>query len=284
MWEKLYYILVNIHANLTKVILEIISNVTRKRYDLQFYHKLGRSLNLIKEINGIKYDAHYKTPWMRAERLFTKEPDTINWIKDLMIEDDIFYDIGANIGTYSVFAASRGVKVFAFEPEAGSYAILNKNIKINSFDKSIRALNLALNDKNIISELNISDFQPGKSNHSFQNPIDQNGKIYNPEFKQSCIGYRLDCLIRDFDLPLPNHVKIDVDGNEQKVIDGFGEIFNDKRLKSLMVEVNIENEAQYNLTELILSYGFEQIDADEYVNKLYLEHGFSNLFFKRKNK
>jgi len=258
--------------------------ITRKRYDLLFYHQLGRQLNLIKEINGIKYDASYKTPWMRAERLLTKEPDTIHWIKELMVEGDILFDIGANIGTYSVYAASLGVKVFAFEPESGSYAILNKNIKINSFDKSIKALNLALNDKNIISELNISDFQPGKSSHSFQNPIDQNGKKYVPEFKQSCIGYRLDCLISDFNLPVPNHIKIDVDGNEQKVIDGFGEIFNDKRLKSIMVEINMENEEQYDFIDLILSNGFEQIDVDEYVNQQYLEYGVSNLFFKRINK
>ena len=266
-----------------KAVFEFISIFTRKRYDLLFYHQLGRRLNLVKEINGIKYDASYKTPWMRAERLLSKEPDTIHWIKEQMVEGDILFDIGANIGTYSVFAASLGVKVYAFEPESGSYAILNKNIKINSFDKSIKALNLALNDKNIISELNISDFQPGKSSHSFQNPIDQNGKIYEPEFKQSCIGFRLDCLISNFNLPVPNHIKIDVDGNEQKVIDGFGEIFNNKCLKSIMVEINMENEEQYDFAELIMSKGFEQIDTDEYINQSYLEHGCPNLFFKRKN-
>ena len=71
-----------------------------------------------------------------------------------MVKGDVLFDIGANIGTYSLYAASKGVKVFAFEPESGSYAILNNNIKINSYSNYIKALNIALNDRNIVSELN----------------------------------------------------------------------------------------------------------------------------------
>ena len=216
---------------------------------------------------------------LRAERLFTKEPDTIHWINELMVKGDVFFDIGANIGTYSMYAASKGVTVFAFEPESSSYGILNNNIKINQFDGVVKALNIALNDTNIISELNVSNFQPGKSGHSFEHPINHNGEKYTPEFLQACIGYRLDDLIKDFLLPIPNHIKIDVDGNEQKVIDGFGEILHDKRLKSIMVEINLTQEN--NFIDRIQSNGFKKIENKEYVIQDYLQTGMLNCFFVR---
>ena len=193
---------------------------------------------------------------------------------------DILYDIGANICTYSLYAASRNIKVYAFEPESSSYAILNNNIKINSFDESIKALNIALNDSNIVSDLNVSNFQPGKSGHSFENTTDQYGEKYIPEFQQACMGYRLDSLIKDFSLPFPQHIKIDVDGNEKKIIDGFGAILYDERLKSLMVEINLKNEKQNNICGMIQSSGFCKIEDEQYINQEYVKTGMQNIFFK----
>ena len=272
-------ILIHVPVKITKMIFRYISMITRKRYDLIYYHTLGRQLGLITEINGIKFDASYKTPWLRAERLLTKEPDTIHWINEQMVKGDVLFDIGANIGTYSLYAASKGVKVFAFEPESGSYAILNNNIKINSYSNYIKALNIALNDRNIISELNVSDFQPGKSGHSFEHAINEGGENYRPEFLQTCIGYRLDGLIKDFLLPIPNHIKIDVDGNEKKVIDGFGDILSDKRLKSIMIEINLKNKNQYDFLDMIKSKGFMILDEEKYINKDYVKTGVQNYFF-----
>lgn len=47
------------------------------------------------------------TRW-KAETYFTKEPETIEWI-DTFNEGDIFFDIGANIGLYSIYAAKKGL-------------------------------------------------------------------------------------------------------------------------------------------------------------------------------
>ena len=66
---------------ISKWFLSLFSFLTGKRLDLMYYHSLGRQLDLVNEVNGIKFDASYKTPWSRAERLFSKEPDTIHWIK-----------------------------------------------------------------------------------------------------------------------------------------------------------------------------------------------------------
>ena len=268
---------------LTRKFFGLVTAITGKRFDLMFYHALGRSTKLSYQINGISFDASFKAPWLRGERLFSKEPETIHWINEMMQPGDILYDIGANIGVYSLYAVSRGLKVYAFEPESSSYAILNNNIKINSFDEQIKALNIALNDTNMISHLNISNFQPGKSGHSFDKPINQHGKEYVPEYKQACIGYRLDSLIHDFSLPVPNHIKIDVDGNEEKIIAGFGNLLNHSSLKSIMVEMNIGKESRDNIAGKILSFGFNEIEDKKYVNQEYLRAGCQNIFFVRRN-
>ena len=64
---------------------------------------------------------------MRAETFFTKEPDTIEWIESFD-KNDVFLDIGANIGIYSLYAAKNVSKVWAIEPESLNFAMLNLNI------------------------------------------------------------------------------------------------------------------------------------------------------------
>ena len=47
-----------------------------------------------------------------------KEPETIDWLTDNLRDGDIFYDVGANVGAYSLVAASinDNIKVYSFEP------------------------------------------------------------------------------------------------------------------------------------------------------------------------
>ena len=60
--------------------------------------------------------------------LFSKEPITLAWI-DTFKDGETLYDIGANVGMYTIYAAvMRKANVYAFEPEALNYAELNKNI------------------------------------------------------------------------------------------------------------------------------------------------------------
>ena len=88
-------------------------------------------------------DLRYWTPTgytlNRAMCLFEKggmyERETIRWIHS-MDEGDLLVDIGANVGTYSVFAAANKLEVIAIEPESSNYSALDRNIKINDFDKT----------------------------------------------------------------------------------------------------------------------------------------------------
>ena len=61
-------------------------------------------------------DDPYSFLGMRARSLLSKEPETITWL-DRLEEDDVLWDVGACVGSYSIYAAvRRGVRVVAFEP------------------------------------------------------------------------------------------------------------------------------------------------------------------------
>ena len=77
-------------------------------------------------------------PLWQAEHLFTKEPETIAWIEQ-MPPGSVLWDIGANVGTYAIYAAQRGMHVVAFEPSAANYYVLNRNIHLNKLSTQVSA-------------------------------------------------------------------------------------------------------------------------------------------------
>ena len=75
----------------------------------------------------------------RAKTYSIKEPDTLDWL-DSFDPDSCYFDLGANIGQYSLYPAKKygdRIKVFAFEPQSNNYYALNKNIFFNNLGKNI---------------------------------------------------------------------------------------------------------------------------------------------------
>jgi len=177
-------------------------------------------------------------PAWRAHTLLTKEPETIDWINK-MNNNDVFWDIGANVGVYSLYAAKKGLLVNSFEPSSANYFLLNKNIEINHLSKSISAFCFAFNDKVLLNSFNMSNTEFGSAHSTFSENIDQYGNNFTPIFKQGMIGFDIDGFINQFSPKFPNHIKIDVDGIEDKIINGAKKTLNDKRLKSLLVELDL---------------------------------------------
>ena len=179
--------------------------------------------------------AHLK--W-RVDSLLTKEPCTIEWIAG-MSRGEVLVDVGANVGMYTVWAAkTRGVRVFAFEPEAENFGLLNRNIVLNSLGDSVRAYCVALSDLDGFSELHLSETRAGGSCHSLGERVDFNHRPLTPAYSQGCVSARLDQLVRDGIVPAPDHIKIDVDGFEPKVVAGAAELLRAGKTRSLLIEVN----------------------------------------------
>lgn len=234
----------------------------KKRFSLASVIQKGNELHVIvtpklpddDPIVAIKKDGYkvrFYTPndttrW-RAESLLSKEPCTIEWI-DSMEKGDILYDIGANVGGYTCYAGVRGIKVFAFEPEAENYALLNRNIRLNNLD--VTAYNIALSDRDGLSELFLSQQGAGGSCHSYQANKDFNGNPRGNNIRQGCVGMALDSL----ELPSPTYIKLDVDGFEHLVIKGgFNTL---KKVQSLLVELNPNIPEHLELRDTLVALGF----------------------------
>jgi FkbM family methyltransferase len=199
----------------------------------------------------------------RVRSLFSKEPITIAWI-DSFAEGETLFDVGANLGMYTIYAAvMRNAHVFAFEPESLNYAELNKNIYLNQLHRRVIAYCLALSDVEKTDRLLLSDFGLGISSHDFE----ENSWIADKKFaedwivskdnrlEQGCIGRSLDSLIAE-GLPTPDHIKIDVDGLEHRVINGMLETLNKPSLKTVLIEINFSNPRNLEAVDKITSLGW----------------------------
>jgi FkbM family methyltransferase len=208
----------------------------------------------------------------RLRTLFSKEPVTLAWI-DTFDEGETLYDIGANVGMYTIYAAvMRGATVYAFEPEALNYAELNKNIYLNELHGQVLGYCVALTDIDKPDRLLLSDFGLGISYHDFQENSWTEDKQFAPDWHvsrndrraQGCMGHRLDTLVRE-GLPAPNHIKIDVDGLEHRVIAGMLETLQRAELKSVLIEINFDNPKNLaivdRMAELGWRYSWEQLRA-----------------------
>jgi FkbM family methyltransferase len=205
---------------------------------LEEYERLNPTCEVAHASGAVRYltpSSHLK--W-RVDSLFEKEPSTIEWIAGFRA-DEILVDVGANVGMYTVWAAkTRGVRVYAFEPEAQNYALLNRNLVLNGLGERVTAYCLALSNAEGFSELHLSDLRAGGSCHSLGERVDFAHRPMRPAYSQGCISARLDDLVSRRVVAEPHYVKIDVDGFEPKVIAGAAAVLRDSRLKSLLVEIN----------------------------------------------
>jgi len=67
----------------------------------------------------------------------------------------------------------------------------------------------------------------------------QNGNDYQPLYKQPLLGYKIDDFITEFNIPVPNYIKLDVDGIEYEILEGAKNILGSSVLKSILVEISI---------------------------------------------
>lgn len=179
------------------------------------------------------------TLW-RVQSIRTKEPCTLDWIESFE-RDDVMVDCGANVGMYSIWAAAtRGARVYGFEPEAQNYAILNRNIMLNRLGERVRAYCLGLSDTSGLSQLNMTDMRIGGSCHSVGEAVDFRLQPSRAVFVQGCVAMRLDDLVAAGSIPAPKHIKIDVDGFEHKVIAGARTTLQNASVTSLLIETNPE--------------------------------------------
>jgi FkbM family methyltransferase len=150
----------------------------------------------------------------------SEEPETIRWLDEHVRPGETLWDIGANVGSYSLYAAlGREVSVLAFEPSAATFAALVRNIELNRVGGRVTPLCLALSDRTAIDVLNMAETGAGHSMHAF-GQLETVDHVISPVFSQPVPGFSVDDFRRVFALPAPDHVKLDVDSIEAKILRG----------------------------------------------------------------
>ena len=196
------------------------------------------------------------TRW-RVESLRSKEPETLEWIASFGA-DDVLFDVGANVGTYAVWAArTRGTRVYAFEPESQNFAILNTNIVLNELEQRVSAYCLAIADRLSFDHLFLSHFDPGGSLHRFGESLNYEHQPMAPAHRQGSIAISIDELVEQHGFPVPQHIKIDVDGIEPIIVAGARRTLAHETLRSALIEVNTNLEDHWSIVDTMLDLGFD---------------------------
>lgn len=187
-----------------------------------------------------------------------KEPATVEWIEKWFNPGDVFYDIGANVGAYSLVAfrfLTGNTKIYAFEPGFVTFPQLCRNIYLNGAADAIVPLQVALSDETSITGFHYHNLLSGGALHALKTPVDQYGKGFNPVFTLATMGYKLDEFIRQFGLTMPNHMKIDVDGSEYQILKGSQEVLGYPELRSILMEVDSSHEDAADIEKLLEKNG-----------------------------
>jgi len=216
--------------------------------------------------------------FLRTEIAYESEKTTMEWIRDFIQPNDIVFDIGANVGSYSLLIGKKlnlgSGKVYSFEPDFQNFYSLNFNIINNNLVGRVIPIALPIDDKLNFNCFLLSSLESGSAEHVLNKKIDFLN-LKNPHV-QGVVTLSLDDFIKLDDVPFPQHLKIDVDGSELNIIKGAKEFLNDKRLKTMIIEITPDDPETVNI---IMNCGF-----DIYKKEIVSEELMAwNYFFVRNN-
>lgn len=193
-----------------------------------------------------------------------KEPETLDWIDRTLNDGEIFFDIGANVGVYTMYAALRrpGARVVAFEPEYANLHLLRDNILANRLQDRVEVYALALGNRTGVSRLHIQDATPGAALHTESTEPLAVTRTHKPViWREGISAYTLDAFCREVGVR-PHCLKIDVDGTEPEVLEGAAETLRSETLRSVILEMCGEPAIREACTRLLVAAGLHREWSD----------------------
>lgn len=240
--------------------LNFLDASKRTKYQIKWGNELLPYYTAQSPFGSLQFRCVNERVLRRAQGLLTDEPDTIDWINRIK-PGEILWDIGANIGCYTLYAALRKINVVAFEPVAANYALLCEHIRDNDLEKYATAYCLAVSERTGMGRIDLSQTEAGGAVSHFDG---EGGAFVHDGIKRSVLSRQgaysvsLDTLFHDKDIKNPQHIKIDVDGIELLILQGGTSLFSDKNLKTILIEVDMAEKKAKNETITILSaFGFD---------------------------
>lgn len=191
----------------------------------------------------------YTSPLRKWTRIFrinrlvkglNSEDTVIKFISDNVRNDDVFWDIGAKIGMYSVIAG-KVKKVIAIEPEEECFRRLVSNV---ASIPNIECVKIALGDQNKKMKLKVSE--GGKGRHTL---LYDGGNYEIVDVRKG----------EELDLPAPDVVKIDVEGYEEHVLKGMRKHL-EKGCRIVVIEIHfglLDGKAPNRILDFLKSLDFK---------------------------
>ncbi len=230
------------------------------RHSLTRDHQLAAWLRFIRWQIGSRFLKHpLIIPWVGQTKLVVErgmvgatgnlycglhEFEEMGFVLHFLRPDDLFLDIGANVGTYTLLAAGvTGSRVLAFEPIPMTHARFLRNLRVNSLNSRVVALNIGLGAE---SGCLVFSADLDAENHVLQTDMQIQGEITR---------VKVDSLDNVLGGRMPTMIKIDVEGFETEVIRGGALSFNSPSLKAVLIELNGSGQ-RYGFSEKAIHDGF----------------------------
>jgi FkbM family methyltransferase len=238
--------------------------------------------------DGISFRAGFYVPnqicRFRAATFSTKEPETLAWIDELGGGGALF-DIGANVGLYSVYYAStKKSAVYSFEPSFLNLGLLAKNIHVNNLSKLIKIVPNPLSNSSQFAEFSLSSIEEGGALSAFGVDYGFAGDSLEKLLAYQTLGFTLDSLFESGVLrERPKLIKIDVDGIEHLILAGAKKTLREPGCKSVLIEVTDSFAEQADGVKAILGEaGFTLISKthSEMFSKGKFSDGYNQIWIK----
>ncbi|HAU28665.1 MAG TPA: FkbM family methyltransferase [Rhodospirillaceae bacterium] len=201
--------------------------------------------------------------WIKGSRFFARtgehsmtvniynglhEFEDMTYVLHVLSSDDLFVDIGANAGSYSILAAGVcGARVIAFEPIPETYERLRKNMALNHLEQRVECHNMALGAH--AEELVLTGSQDC-----------MNHVLADAEYAATTVRIQADTLDSMMGSSRPFMLKMDVEGFEWNVLQGAQAVLRQPTLQAILVEINSGAERYgvtgAKITALLVDHGF----------------------------
>lgn len=192
--------------------------------------------------------------------------DNIKEYIDTLPKSSIFYDLGANLGWFAIYAASIGLNTYAFEIDENNFIGLQENVKHNPDVKNIHIFNQGIADAKKLVTLRTNTENIGDHHKVIDIPnFSASDWIRSGKILKDVEVDTLDNFIEANNLPYPNNLKVDIDGSEYAFLLGSPKVL--QHADSMVIEFFTKSQYYYDSINILHEAGFRLVKTYEIPNE-----------------